>query len=44
MIGTFLAGSLGVGVHLIASHSSKNVEPVILGASVFVLGKVTLKM
>ncbi|KAK3194578.1 hypothetical protein Dsin_025888 [Dipteronia sinensis] len=36
-IGTTLAGSLGVGVHWIASHSSKDMEPIIIGASVFVL-------
>ncbi|KAH7578076.1 hypothetical protein ACOSP7_000794 [Xanthoceras sorbifolium] len=37
VIGTSLAGLLGVGVHWIASHSSKNIEPIILGASVFLL-------
>ncbi|KAK1559220.1 hypothetical protein Q3G72_012014 [Acer saccharum] len=36
-VGTSLAGSLGVGVHWIASHSSKEMEPIIIGASVFVL-------
>ncbi|KAK2650032.1 hypothetical protein Ddye_017521 [Dipteronia dyeriana] len=36
-IGTSLAGSIGVGVHWIASHSSKDMEPIIIGASVFVL-------
>ncbi|KAJ0052388.1 hypothetical protein Pint_00620 [Pistacia integerrima] len=35
--GTFLAGSLGVSIHWIASHSGKNFEPVILGISVFLL-------
>ncbi|KAL9385281.1 hypothetical protein Peur_022291 [Populus x canadensis] len=35
-IGTFLAGSLGVGVHWAANHSG--VEPIILGISVFLLG------
>lgn len=38
-IGTFLAGSLGVGVHWIANHSGKHLEPIILGTSVFLLGK-----
>ncbi|CAK7348681.1 unnamed protein product [Dovyalis caffra] len=36
-IGTFLAGSLGVGVHWVASHSGHQLEPIILGISVFVL-------
>lgn len=36
-IGTFLAGSLGVGVHWIASKSGKELEPVILQGSVFLL-------
>eukprot|EP00258_Populus_trichocarpa_P024964 XP_024440983.1 aluminum-activated malate transporter 10 [Populus trichocarpa] len=35
-IGTFRAGSLGVGVHWAANHSG--VEPIILGISVFLLG------
>lgn len=38
-IGTFLAGSLGVGVHWVASQSGKDAEPVILQVSVFLLGK-----
>ncbi|KAH9731392.1 Aluminum-activated malate transporter 10 [Citrus sinensis] len=37
-IGTFLAGSLGVGVHWIAFHSGKNLEPIVLGISLFLLG------
>lgn len=36
--GTFLAGFLAVGVHWIASQSGENFEPVIVGASVFLLG------
>ncbi|KAL9435293.1 hypothetical protein AB3S75_021547 [Citrus x aurantiifolia] len=36
-IGTFLAGSLGVGVHWIAFHSGKNLEPIVLGISLFLL-------
>uniref|UniRef100_B9IA85 Aluminum-activated malate transporter n=1 Tax=Populus trichocarpa TaxID=3694 RepID=B9IA85_POPTR len=36
-IGTFRAGSLGVGVHWAANHSG--VEPIILGISVFLLGE-----
>ncbi|KAJ8748586.1 hypothetical protein K2173_003488 [Erythroxylum novogranatense] len=35
--GTFLAGSLGLGVHWIASHSGDKFEPIILGTSVFLL-------
>ncbi|XP_061967104.1 aluminum-activated malate transporter 10-like [Populus nigra] len=38
-IGTFLAGSLGVGVHWAASHSGDKLEPIILGISVFLLGE-----
>lgn len=37
MIGTFFAGSLAVGVHWIASHSGEVFQPLILGASVFLL-------
>ncbi|XP_034905288.1 aluminum-activated malate transporter 10 [Populus alba] len=36
-IGTFLAGSLGVGVHWPANHSG--VEPIVLGISVLLLGE-----
>ncbi|KAJ6955588.1 hypothetical protein NC652_006870 [Populus alba x Populus x berolinensis] len=36
-IATFLAGSLGVGVHWAASHSGDKLEPIILGISVFLL-------
>ncbi|GFY90198.1 aluminum activated malate transporter family protein [Actinidia rufa] len=35
--GTFLAGSLGIGVHWVASQSGEKFEPVILGVSVFLL-------
>lgn len=38
-IGTFLAGSLGVGVHCIANYSGQNLKPIVLGTSVFLLGK-----
>ncbi|KAH7864225.1 hypothetical protein Vadar_027208 [Vaccinium darrowii] len=34
---TFLAGSLGVGVHWVASQSGEKFEPIILGSSVFLL-------
>ncbi|KAM3282541.1 aluminum-activated malate transporter 10 [Capsicum chacoense] len=36
-IGTCLAGSLGIGVHWVASHAGDKFEPVILQASVFLL-------
>lgn len=36
--GTFLAGALGVGVHWIAIQSGEKLQPVILQASVFILG------
>ncbi|PIN24540.1 hypothetical protein CDL12_02725 [Handroanthus impetiginosus] len=35
--GTFLAGTLGIGVHWIASQSGEEFEPVILQGSVFLL-------
>ncbi|KAA8516200.1 hypothetical protein F0562_019379 [Nyssa sinensis] len=35
--GTFLAGSLGIGVHWVASQSDEKIQPVILGISVFLL-------
>ncbi|KAL3737524.1 hypothetical protein ACJRO7_019120 [Eucalyptus globulus] len=35
--GTFLAGSLGIGVHWVASQSGEKFEPIILGISVFLL-------
>ncbi|KAF7846548.1 hypothetical protein BT93_L4172 [Corymbia citriodora subsp. variegata] len=35
--GTFLAGSLGIGVHWVASQSGEKLEPIILGISVFLL-------
>ncbi|KAF8379978.1 hypothetical protein HHK36_027445 [Tetracentron sinense] len=35
--GTFLAGTLAVGVHWVASQSGEKFEPVVLGASVFLL-------
>ncbi|XP_030548006.1 aluminum-activated malate transporter 10-like [Rhodamnia argentea] len=35
--GTFLAGSLGIGVHWVASQSGEKLEPIILGISVFIL-------
>ncbi|KAJ8900431.1 hypothetical protein K2173_025208 [Erythroxylum novogranatense] len=35
--GTFLAGSLGLGIHWIASHAGDEFEPIILGMSVFIL-------
>ncbi|PKI40471.1 hypothetical protein CRG98_039107 [Punica granatum] len=35
--GTFLAGSLGVGVHWAASQSGNVLEPIIVGISVFLL-------
>ncbi|KAF9687943.1 hypothetical protein SADUNF_Sadunf02G0145700 [Salix dunnii] len=41
-VGTFLAGSLGVGIHWVASHSGDKLEPIILGISVFLLGELEL--
>jgi uncharacterized membrane protein YccC len=38
MSGTFLAGFLAVGVQWVASQSGKRFEPIIVGASVFLLG------
>ncbi|KAJ4711827.1 putative Aluminum activated malate transporter family protein [Melia azedarach] len=35
--GTFLAGFLAIGVHWIASQSGDQLEPLIIGASVFIL-------
>ncbi|KAK6919935.1 Aluminum-activated malate transporter [Dillenia turbinata] len=35
--GTFLAGSLGIGIHWMASRSGEKFEPTILGGSVFLL-------
>ncbi|PHU09778.1 Aluminum-activated malate transporter 10 [Capsicum chinense] len=40
-IGTCLAGSLGIGVHWVASHAGDKFEPVILQASVFLLAAAT---
>lgn len=36
--GTFLAGFLGLGAHSVASQSGQRFEPIIVGASVFLLG------
>jgi len=36
---TFLAGSIGVGVHWIANQCGEDLEPVILQASVTILGE-----
>ncbi|GAA0179525.1 hypothetical protein LIER_29987 [Lithospermum erythrorhizon] len=41
VIGTTLAGLLGIGVHWIASHSGERLEPIILQASVFILASAT---
>lgn len=38
-IGTFLAGGLGVGIHLVADKSGDELKPIILGISVFLFGK-----
>ncbi|KNA11648.1 hypothetical protein SOVF_132820 [Spinacia oleracea] len=35
-VATIAAGSVGVGVHWIASHCDKEYQPVVLGASVFI--------
>ncbi|XP_050156259.1 aluminum-activated malate transporter 10-like [Malus sylvestris] len=35
--GTFLAGSLGLGVHWISCKAGQNFEPIIIGTSVFLL-------
>ncbi|GMP61106.1 hypothetical protein CsSME_00023703 [Camellia sinensis var. sinensis] len=37
VIGTFLAASLGIGVHWVATQSGQQFEPIILGISVFLL-------
>ncbi|KAL6322189.1 hypothetical protein AAG906_005135 [Vitis piasezkii] len=37
---TFLAGSLGIGIHWVASQSGERFEPIILGFSVFILAAV----
>lgn len=37
ILGTLLAGFLAIGVHWIACHSEKKHQPMIIGASVFVL-------
>ncbi|KAL7002324.1 hypothetical protein U1Q18_003477 [Sarracenia purpurea var. burkii] len=42
LIGTFLAGSLGIGVHWVATQSGETFEPIILGVSVFLLGVCTI--
>ncbi|KAK4788299.1 hypothetical protein SAY86_019618 [Trapa natans] len=39
--GTFLAGSLGVGVHWVASQSGDHLEPIVIGISVFLLASAT---
>ncbi|CAM8974526.1 unnamed protein product [Rhodiola kirilowii] len=40
-IATFLAGSLGIGVHWVASQSGQKFEPVIIGLFVFILASAT---
>lgn len=37
--GTFLAGSVAVGVHWIGTQSGETLEPFVVGFTVFVLGK-----
>ncbi|XP_047336059.1 aluminum-activated malate transporter 10 [Impatiens glandulifera] len=37
VMGTFLAGGLGIGVHWVATQSGPKFEPIILGISVFIL-------
>ncbi|KGN46529.1 aluminum-activated malate transporter 10 [Cucumis sativus] len=41
VIGTSLAGCLGIGVHWIAAESGDKFEPIILGISLFLLASVT---
>lgn len=38
MCGTSLAGLLGIGVHWVASKAGDQFEPIIVGASLFLLG------
>lgn len=38
-IATLLGGALGVGAHRLASLSGDRIEPVFLGLSVFLIGK-----
>ncbi|KAL8138396.1 hypothetical protein V2J09_004397 [Rumex salicifolius] len=40
-VATILGGSLGFGVHWIASQSGKKFEPIVLGASVFIFAGIT---
>lgn len=40
--GTFIAGSIGVGVHWIANQCGEELEPVVLQVSVSVLGEFKL--
>lgn len=37
---TFLAGALAVGAHQLASFSGERGEPIILGAFVFLIGRI----
>ncbi|KAK6935583.1 Aluminum-activated malate transporter [Dillenia turbinata] len=39
--GTFLAGALALGIHWIASQSGEKFEPIIMGASIFLLASAT---
>ncbi|XP_052192058.1 aluminum-activated malate transporter 10 [Diospyros lotus] len=39
--GTLLAGSLGIGVHWVATQSGERFEPIIIGLSVFLLASAT---
>jgi len=38
MCGTSLAGFLGIGVHWVASRAGEQMEPIIIGVSLFLLG------
>lgn len=38
-VATTIAGSLGVGVHWVASHCDRVYQPIILGVSVFIFGE-----
>lgn len=40
VVGTSLAGGLGIGVHWVAAECGDRFEPIILGISLFLLGKI----
>lgn len=42
MFATFLAGALGVGVHLLAKQSGEKFEHLIMGVALFIFGLSTI--